>query len=194
MQVKNLHDRIEKLKAENIRYRETNRTAEFEAAAAALQLQVWCRKPPPLASEVERTALPFAKHNSCSARWALSLLLSRNQAGMLPSWPSRQRSRAALRNTEKVRMTLILVPNSTEAYPQLPCRWRRQMRPEWRRSRRRTSCATACAATTASSPPTASGASLWPLDEFLPLNRVARSARLMLGWHSCTCTFVSGSS
>lgn len=73
VQVKKLHDRIDKLKAENIRYRETNRTAEFEAAAAALQRQVWCRTPSPCL-EVERTALPSDKHRSCSARWALSLL------------------------------------------------------------------------------------------------------------------------
>jgi hypothetical protein len=40
LQVKKLQERIEKLRAENKRYRETNRTAEFEAAAAALQAQV----------------------------------------------------------------------------------------------------------------------------------------------------------
>jgi hypothetical protein len=42
-QVKKLQDRMEKLRLENKRYRETNRTAEFEAAVAALQQQVrWC--------------------------------------------------------------------------------------------------------------------------------------------------------
>ena len=39
-QVKKLQDRMEKLRLENKRYRETNRTAEFEAAVAALQQQV----------------------------------------------------------------------------------------------------------------------------------------------------------
>jgi ribonuclease HI len=41
--VKKLQDRMENLRLENKRYRETNRTAEFEAAVAALQQQV--RKP-----------------------------------------------------------------------------------------------------------------------------------------------------
>ena len=40
VQVKKLQDRMEKLRLENKRYRETNRTAEFEAAVAALQQQV----------------------------------------------------------------------------------------------------------------------------------------------------------
>lgn len=35
---------MEKLRAENKRYRETNRTAEFEAHAAKLQEQVTCKK------------------------------------------------------------------------------------------------------------------------------------------------------
>lgn len=46
LQVKKLQDRIEKLRAENKRYRETNRTAEFEAAVAALQRQVLICHPP----------------------------------------------------------------------------------------------------------------------------------------------------
>lgn len=44
VQVKKLQDRMEKLRLENKRYRETNRTAEFEAAMAALQQQVCHRQ------------------------------------------------------------------------------------------------------------------------------------------------------